>query len=57
MNTSTERNLLGVVYDNTMEVPTSLPLIGYDPSTWQPIYGDKRVLEKNVYYRCVRDVR
>lgn len=57
VNPSTERNLLGVVYDNTMEVPTSLPLIGYDPSTWQPIYGDKRVLEKNVYYRCVRDVR
>lgn len=42
---SAERNFLGVVYDNTLEIPT-----------YENKEGE-RVLERRVYYRCVRDVK
>lgn len=40
-----ERNFLGIRYDNTIEIPT------------YPNKEGERVLERRVYYRCVRDVR
>ena len=54
---STERNYLGIVYNNTVEVPTELEVLGWD-SWYRPIYGDKwQLSSKKAYYRCVRDVR
>lgn len=51
----TERNFLGIAYDNTLELPSKLD-VSYPPPSYQPVYDTDRKLEKNAYYRCVRDV-
>lgn len=44
LSSDTERNFLGVVYDNTVEILTNS-------------YNNQSYYSKHLYYRCVRDVR